>query len=84
MEAEKLAPLLRNSDHQRQMSELKTKIVQSNAISPEQVDTECEKAAAKAATCKLTERMELVYLTAQRRHANIQKLSSMFVVPNVC
>ena len=50
MEAEKLAPLLRNSDHQRQMSELKTKIVQSNAISPEQVDTECEKAAAKAAT----------------------------------
>ena len=33
---------------------------------------------------KLTERMELVYLTAQRRHANIQKLSSMFVVPNVC
>ena len=84
VEAEKLSPLLCNSDHQRRMSELKSMIVQSNAISLDQVDTECEKAAARAATCKLKERMELVYLTAQRRHANIQKLSSMFVIPNRC
>ena len=61
------------------MSELKSTIVQSNAISPDQVDTECELAAARAATCKFKERIELGYLTAQRRHANIQKLSSMFI-----
>lgn len=80
MEAEKLSPLLCNSDHQRRMSELKSMIVQSNDISLDQVDIECEKAAARAATCKLKERMELIYLTAQRRHANIQKLSSMFLL----
>ncbi len=55
-EAEKLA-LSCDSDHQRRMSELKSMIVQSNAISLDQVDTEFELAAAKAATCKFKERM---------------------------
>lgn len=48
----------------------------SSDLSSMELDRACESAAVKAAVHKLQEQIELVYLTAQRRHANIQQISS--------
>ena len=74
-EAEKFASIL-DSTKQNRLAELKTGLVTSSDISSSELDMACELAAAKVAVYKLQERIELVYLTAQRRHANIQQMSS--------
>ena len=66
-----------NSTKKDRLAELKQGIETSDLSSVE-LDIACESAAAKAAVYKLQERIELVYLTAQRRHANIQQTSSKY------
>ena len=71
-EAEKVALFLDST----KTHQLRRGIVTSSSnLSSMELDRECESAAVKAAVHKLQERMELVYLTAQRRHAN-QQISS--------
>ena len=75
-EAKKVALFL-DSTKKRHLEELRRGIVTSSShFSSMELDRACESAAVKAAVHKLQEQIELVYLTAQRRHANIQKISS--------
>ena len=76
-DAERLTSVL-NSAKQQRLEELRQGIVKSSNLSPDSVELDmvCESAAVNAAVYKLQERIELVYLTAQRRHANIQRTSS--------
>ena len=76
-EVEKFGQSFNSEDQEQEMSRLKSLIQEKCGISSEEVDRECELAAARATTSKLQEEIELVYLTAQRRHTNIQKLSSI-------
>ena len=76
-EVEKFGLSLNSEDQEQEMSRLKSLIQEKCGISSEEVDQECELAAARATTNILQEKIELVYLTDQRRHTNIQKLSSM-------
>ena len=75
-EAEKVALFL-DSTKKHHLEELRRGIVTSSSdLSSMELDRACESAAVKAAVHKLQQRIELVDLTAQRRHANIQQISS--------
>ena len=60
-------------------------MISSDDLSSMELDRTCESAAVKVAAVKvavqrLQEQIELVYLTAQRRHANIQRMSSKTIL----
>lgn len=67
-----------NSAKQQNLEELRQGIVKSSNLSPDSVELDmvCESAAVNASVYNLQEWIELVYLTAQRRYANIQRTSS--------
>ncbi len=76
--------LINSENKEQEMSHIKRMLEEMCGISSEEVDQECELAAARATANKLQERIELVYLTAQRRHTNIQKLSSVLLIIIIC
>ena len=55
-------------------------VISSDDLSSMELDRTCESAAVKVAVQRLQEQIELVYLTAQRRHANIQRMSSKTIL----
>ena len=76
-EAGKLGMVL-NSCKKQRLAELRQEIVTTCGVSDAELEDVCKSAAAYAAIEKLQEQMEILYLTTQRRHANIQQTSSRF------
>ena len=75
-EAGKLGMVLNSSKKQR-LAELRQEVT-ACGVSDAELEDACKSAAAYAAIEKLQEQMEILYLTTQRRHANIQQTSSRF------
>lgn len=79
-EAQKIALFL-ESTKTHHLEELRRGIViSSDDLSSMELDRACESAAVKVAVQRLQEQIEMVYLTAQRRHANIQQMSSKTIL----